>query len=306
MAKNGDIVIMNERLRTAVNKALTYTQPGKTEGNRKGRRNSFSDVSLVSGGDEEDYNGNFLIVDATERDDDGKVKEYKIRVVDGKSYDADKKTCNDSLCAAERENFKIPLWTSEKITPKHYYVVLQFLWDGLQGKATVRLMENLLRSRPALRYYLIGEIDFNNSDPQEIEIVQTHKSGIALFPAMPLPQRPFEAVAIFEEPKADGKDDAIKPREILIKSGSVNIGSTYAAIEKKTESFREGVFYIDVEAIVAESGDSVSYKTNLYYAQEFPENKSDNRWRLRIFEVSDKGDITQHVSGDISVTGRWV
>lgn len=117
------------------------------------------------------YNGYFTIKDVSTYNEDGSVKEYRVAVCDGETWDAEKQTSGDMsvLCNNNYYTIKSTIFT---VNQKYRYILIKFRFDVEKNSPVLELItSNSLSSYE----YMIGEFSISDS---KLNIIQRHTVGV--------------------------------------------------------------------------------------------------------------------------------
>lgn len=156
MANNGDIVVMNDRLRMAVGNALSASPRDIQEAARR-RRNSLDSVIPSSGGGPVQYSGYFALrlVQVSGA--------YRVRIVDGATYDATAGTSGDSIATVNEVTFNVPYYESGDLTVTSIFA-LKYTYDPVNVTGEIEIVngESLPSGTSTTSYYYLGRAILNS------------------------------------------------------------------------------------------------------------------------------------------------
>ncbi len=123
MADNGAIVIMSDRLQMAVNNALSIGYQQLPSGaNRPNRRNSLNQEIPSMGNN--NYNGYFTLYLVKVIDEATGTSKYKVRIVDGATYDPEAGSSGNSVCRVNNVIFSVPYYETDFLSgPGLFYLM---------------------------------------------------------------------------------------------------------------------------------------------------------------------------------------
>lgn len=84
-----------------------------------------------------EYNGYFKIIDASEYDEEGNVTAYKVKVVDGATYNPETGSSGTNPAYINGQYIAIPAWTSEAFTGDVTYVRVHIMLDDNRVRTAV-------------------------------------------------------------------------------------------------------------------------------------------------------------------------
>lgn len=225
-------VLDSPALEEAVKLRSTANYPPRRPG-----RSSLKEVQATGGGGAE-YNGYFTLKDVSTYNEDGTIKEFRIAVCDGETWDPETETSGKSVatCNGYKYSFQsviIPIEKSSEIfivcgrNQDYYNGIVSYMQDDeLNSKLNVT----------GYSFYHIGSVVVTEEGSERsIEVIQRHTTESAYIPFDQF-CGDFEASA---KSNGDGTFDKVS---LTFKSGYVSINGTYryvssATIESKANTY---------------------------------------------------------------------
>lgn len=124
-----------------------------------GKKQSTINTKAKASSGKFEYNGYFKIIDASERDKDGKITAYKVKVVDGATYDPETGHSGESPAYVNGVLIKFSTWLSETMrSSKYIRIHIVFKSDG-KREAKIELSDYISPSNDATNvYWDIGRV----------------------------------------------------------------------------------------------------------------------------------------------------
>ncbi len=223
--------------------------------------NTSSDEDDTADDDVAEYVGYFKIVSTKVSDENATIPQYKIRVVDGASYDAEKGTSDPSLYWYDGTQYQVKMWESGIVTSNFDIYVKHtifgtggiFIVNRTAEGTTENLKNNFIET-----YLAIGSVTYNATSGS-VSILQRFEGiNAPNFNLYPLSEYTKSSFGIRVDAAQDGTDaetgKANYKLTAYVNAGTVKINSQTYTIEETelTETSGELKLYLKVDA----SGDS--------------------------------------------------